>query len=223
MREIADGLGSGVTPEQLETSVELGKQWLEEIKQYDFSDERQNAIEKQMLADNLVETVNEFASPVKNFNHNVTEVEGIISELEEKLQDLDEQGRKSLDQVSSVQVLLDCIFFQWPPTIVISLFVLLLQIQIAKDYNFRNSDPPASFKTARINSMKDATEANNRMGTDLVNEANVFLEEAQSSFQGLADKREILDQTFTDSNDKLESDRCVILLCIKVPFSLLPN
>lgn len=47
MREIADGLGSGVTPEQLETSVELGKQWLDEIKQYDFADERQKAIEKQ--------------------------------------------------------------------------------------------------------------------------------------------------------------------------------
>lgn len=136
---------------------------------------------------------------------------------------MNKEGNPSIRSVAYKYYVLDCVFFQWPPTIVISLFVLLLQIQIAKDYNFRNSDPPASFKTARINSMKDATEANNRMGTDLVNEANVFLEEAQSSFQGLADKREILDQTFTDSNDKLESDRCVILLCIKVPFSLLPN
>ena len=55
--------------------------------------------------------------------------------------------------------------------------------------------------------MKDATEANNKMGTDLVNEAESFLSEAQNSFDGLADKREILDQTFTDSNDRLERDR----------------
>ena len=78
---------------------------------------------------------------------------------------------------------------------------------MAKDFNFRNSDPPASFKTARINSMKEATEANNQMGTDLVNEAEEFLAEAQTSFDGLAEKRDILDQTFTDSNDRLEKER----------------
>ena len=178
MREIADGLGSGVTPEQLETSVDLGKQWLEEIKQYDFSDERNTAIGVSGLANNLVDTVNEFASPVKNFNHNVSEVEGIITGLESKLEDLNGHGRNAVEQ-----------------------------IQVAKDSNFRNSDPPASFKAARINSMKDATEANNKMGTDLVNEAETFLGEAQSSFDGLADKREILDQTFTDANDRLERDQ----------------
>ena len=46
MRVISDGLGSGVTPEQLQTSVEMGKRWLEQIKQYDFSRERNNAVGK---------------------------------------------------------------------------------------------------------------------------------------------------------------------------------
>ncbi len=32
MRVISDGLGSGVTPEQLQTSIKLGNQWLEDIK-----------------------------------------------------------------------------------------------------------------------------------------------------------------------------------------------
>ncbi len=32
MRVISDGLGSGVTPEQLQTSITLGEQWLEEIR-----------------------------------------------------------------------------------------------------------------------------------------------------------------------------------------------
>ena len=80
---------------------------------------------------------------------------------------------------------------------------------MAKDFNFRNSDPPASVKAARINSMKDATEANNKMGTDLVNEAEIFLQEAQTSFDGLSDKRDMLDQTFEDSNSRLERERYV--------------
>ena len=46
MREIADGLGSGVTPEQLETSVQLGKEWLDEIKKQNFNDQRGLANDK---------------------------------------------------------------------------------------------------------------------------------------------------------------------------------
>ena len=50
MRNIADGLGSGVTPKQIETSVELGRTWLNDMKANDFSDDRQIAVDKQRAA-----------------------------------------------------------------------------------------------------------------------------------------------------------------------------
>ena len=68
----------------------------------DFSKDRQTAIDKQMSADSLVQTVDDFAAPVKNFNHNVSEVTGIISGLKDKLQDLEDHGRKGLEQVRVV-------------------------------------------------------------------------------------------------------------------------
>ena len=53
MKIIADGLGSGVTPKQIETSVELGRSWLNDMKANDFSDDRQIAVEKQRAAMDL--------------------------------------------------------------------------------------------------------------------------------------------------------------------------
>ena len=50
MKIIADGLGSGVTPKQIETSVELGRSWLNDMKANDFSDDRLLAAEKQRAA-----------------------------------------------------------------------------------------------------------------------------------------------------------------------------
>ena len=88
MRVISDGLGSGVTPEQLETSVELGRQWLEAIKQYDFSEQRQEAIDQKMLSDQLVDMVRDFTAPVEDFKGNVSVVEEQINELTDKLNDL---------------------------------------------------------------------------------------------------------------------------------------
>jgi hypothetical protein len=41
MREIADGLGSGVTPEQIQTSIDLGNEWLAMMKENDFSQNRE--------------------------------------------------------------------------------------------------------------------------------------------------------------------------------------
>lgn len=55
MQDIADGLGSGVTPKQIETSVELGRQWLNEMKSYNFSEDRQNANDKNTIANELSE------------------------------------------------------------------------------------------------------------------------------------------------------------------------
>ena len=46
MKEVADGLGSGVTPDQLKLSMNMGKEWLDSIKQIDFSRERNLANEK---------------------------------------------------------------------------------------------------------------------------------------------------------------------------------
>ena len=102
MREIADGLGSGVTPEQLEASVELGKQWLAEIEAKDFNDERQTAIEKQQAANELVRTVKDFASPVENFKMNVTEVEGAVKTLDSRLTDLDNNGNEAMEKVNII-------------------------------------------------------------------------------------------------------------------------
>jgi len=58
MQDIADGLGSGVTPKQIETSVELGRQWLNEMKSYNFSEDRQNANEKNIQANELAARYN---------------------------------------------------------------------------------------------------------------------------------------------------------------------
>ncbi len=49
MREIADGLGSGVTPEQIQTSINLGNEWLEDMKTKDFSEDRALANDKYRL------------------------------------------------------------------------------------------------------------------------------------------------------------------------------
>ena len=53
--------------------------------------------------------------------------------------------------------------------------------------NFRNSEPPANFKTARISALTDGTETNNLMGSDLVSEASAMLKEAETSFDSLAE------------------------------------
>ncbi len=109
MRDISDGLGSGVTPEQLEASVELGNTWLNEIKlvvvfgatfvllslttfrshrEYDFSDERAKAIEHKAGSLDLVERVRDFSAPVGAFEEEVGDVDGDIERLGEKLSDL---------------------------------------------------------------------------------------------------------------------------------------
>ena len=46
MREIADGLGSGVTPEQIQTAIDLGNEWLDAMKEHDFSEDRSLANDK---------------------------------------------------------------------------------------------------------------------------------------------------------------------------------
>jgi methyl-accepting chemotaxis protein len=100
MREIVDGLGSGVTPEQLEASVDLGKQWLEEIKQYNFDEERQLSITKQNAARDLRDKTNGFAEPVATFQDRVSGVEESIESVGERLQDLEDNSEKASEMVS---------------------------------------------------------------------------------------------------------------------------
>ena len=102
MREIADGLGSGVTPDQLETAVKLGEEWLEDIKQYDFSEERQKAIDKKLAANELVDKVKEFAAPVESFDQEVANVGEVIIDLRDKLDDLRNNSDRTRDMVSPV-------------------------------------------------------------------------------------------------------------------------
>lgn len=99
MRVIADGLGSGVSPEQLEQSVRLGNQWLDEIKSRDFSPERQRSFEKKNAASDMVNSVEAFTKPVEEFNNNVTGVQGTIIDLRDKMEDLRNNSMAAQDQV----------------------------------------------------------------------------------------------------------------------------
>ena len=99
MRVIADGLGSGVSPEQLEQSVRLGNQWLDEIKSRDFSPERQRSFERKNAASEMVNSVEAFTKPVEEFNNNVTGVQGTIIDLRDKMEDLRNNSMAAQEQV----------------------------------------------------------------------------------------------------------------------------
>ena len=58
----------------------------------------------------------------------------------------------------------------------ISLKINLFQLRVASTLNFRNSEPAVGYKLSRIVSMQEGTEANNKLGSDLGNEANQFLQ-----------------------------------------------
>jgi hypothetical protein len=47
---------------------------------------------------------------------------------------------------------------------------------VASTLNFRNSEPAVGYKLSRIVSMQESAEANNKLGSDLGNEANQFLQ-----------------------------------------------
>ena len=55
MRKIADGLGSGVSPDQIRSSIDLGTTWLQEIKDigkltiYDFLGDQSCLYQKNIL------------------------------------------------------------------------------------------------------------------------------------------------------------------------------
>ncbi len=181
MREISDGLGSGVTPDQLEAAVDLGDEWLEEIRKYDFSQQRRLARGMEQASLDLVNQVKEFSSPVESLKANVSDVNAEILELTNKLDDLKNNSDRTMDMVSGngngmrIQTLAS---------------VTAFQIREANAMNFRNSDPPAEVKAGRILSVLEATENNNSLGSELVNEADDFLRDARNYFDRAASLRD---------------------------------
>ncbi len=61
------------------------------------------------------------------------------------------------------------------------------KIREAMAMNFRNSDPPAAHKTSRITALLEASRSNNKMGTQLNNEADELLQTATENFARLQD------------------------------------
>lgn len=58
-------------------------------------------------------------------------------------------------------------------------FYNFLQLRTASNLNFRNSDPAVVYKLSQITSQHETSEANNRLGMELDNEANGFLQQAK--------------------------------------------
>ncbi len=188
MKQIADGLGSGVTPDQIKTSIDLGNEWLETIKANDFSPYRANANEQYRKSMEMVQAVKQFVQPVEDFKGTVGVEDERIKELQLKLDDLKNNSENSLDM-----------------------------LRVAKTLNFRNSDPAVSTKTGKIRSMSSAAEANIQLGIDLNNEATEYSDTANESFdqlqnldQNMNDDLEKLDAKA--SNDMLGIERNAALL-----------
>ena len=76
--------------------------------------------------------------------------------------------------------------------------------------SFRNSDPPARYKTSRITTLIADTEANNKMGGQLVNEADELLIEAGNAYEMLQDLQGGLNDRNDEYNNRLESDATAI-------------
>ena len=81
--------------QQIELSVETGRQWLEEIKQYNFDEERRVSLEEQQAARDLREKVREFSDPVKKFQEKVSDVQKDIGDVDNRLQDLEDNLEKT--------------------------------------------------------------------------------------------------------------------------------
>lgn len=70
--------------------------------------------------------------------------------------------------------------------------------------NFRNSNPPASFKISRISSLKDSNDANIELGSNLVDEADILLRNATDSFDSLATASDTVMSYSSDLEDEQE-------------------
>jgi laminin alpha 3/5 len=178
MREIADGLGSGVTPEQIQTSIDLGNEWLAMMKENDFSQNRAMANEKYRIARDLIQDVKQFAEPVETFKGNVSMEDDRMKEVAFKLVDLKLNSEKASKM-----------------------------LRVAKTLNFRNSDPAATYKAGKIREMISASEGNIQLGAQLNREADDFLDESTKSFSRLQSRSENILINVETLNNKVDSDR----------------
>ena len=177
MQEIALGLGSGVTPDVLETAIETGNQWLREMKSNDFSPVEALAIEKQQASYRLVDTVKQLVQPADAFKVRVNQTGSRIKTLLDKLEDLKTQSEAAEEKVRK-----------------------------ASRLNFENDGSRAGFAVDRILSMTQNAKQNNKMGTKLVNEAENFLEEALQAFELLVAEKETMQTTMEAMMEQIESD-----------------
>ena len=90
MRVVVSGLASGLSPTEIQLSVDQGAQLLEEIKQYNFDEERRVSLEEQAAARALRERVKEFADPVTRFEERVSGVNATVKALDDRLLDLED-------------------------------------------------------------------------------------------------------------------------------------
>lgn len=178
MKEIADGLGSGVTRDLINTSITYGNSMLDQMKANDFSEDRAAARDKERVARELVKKVKKFADPVDNFKGNVLVEEDRIEKLQEKLDDLKSNSENSIDKLA-----------------------------VAKRLNFRNSDPEAGNKAAEIRQKLAASEGNIKLGKELNNLANGYLDSASQAFQQLDQVDQGIEQELNDLNEKVEQDQ----------------
>ena len=72
--------------------------------------------------------------------------------------------------------------------------------------NFRNSDPPAAYKTNRISGLLEASKANIEMGSNLVNEADELVQTAAENFERLRDMQDQMESRSADSAATIEAD-----------------
>ena len=76
-------------------------------------------------------------------------------------------------------------------------------IRTASSLNFRNSDPPASFKAGRIATLDDNAKSSNDLGSSLVFEADKFLRAAGDAYGRLAGERDGMQARQDDFNGRI--------------------
>lgn len=108
MKAVADGLGSGVTPDQLETSVQLGKEWLDSMKAHNFSGDRTEATAKRRDGTAMVEKVKAFAKPGADFRRDVATAEDRVAALTNRLDDLRNNSEKANEMVGWGIIICTC-------------------------------------------------------------------------------------------------------------------
>lgn len=181
MRNIADGLDSGLTPEQIETAVQDGQELLDAMKETDFKPDRANANADYRKSMDLVEEVKKFAKPVEDFKEDVTLVENRQKELTMKLDDLHSRTDGAAQDLREAKIL-----------------------------NFRNSNPAVINKLDDVKHKIEASEANVQLGNDLNREADEDAGVAINAFDQLVSESQNILDNVEILKAKVDNDRAGI-------------